>query len=157
MTINIKTNVNVAMPTERAFQLRELADALGGATMSETLQKLFQAARDQGLIKGHSIPGVRINALSDGVVIQFDDQERAGFTFDAALALADTVRQFANGTNTTPLFVDMDHEFAVRRKGRGLIVTLNTLEGASEKAWNADIAAEFADLIEKTVATKRPQ
>ena len=123
--------------------------------MSETLQQLFQAARDQGLIKGHDLPGVRVNALSDGLVIRFDDQEPADFTFDAALALADTVRQFANGTNDGTLSANTDHEFAVRRKGRGLIITLNTVEGASEKAWNADIATEFADLIEAAVAEKR--
>jgi hypothetical protein len=146
------------MPKERAFQLRELADALGNKTMSETLQALFQAARDQGLIKGHSILGVdvKINTQSNGLVIQFDEQEPAGFTFDAALALAATVRQFVNGTNTTPLLLDTDHEFSVQRQGRGLIVALAVSRDAPQKAWNADIAAEFADLIEAAVATKRP-
>jgi hypothetical protein len=158
-TMTIKTNTNISIPTERAFQLRELADALGGATMSETLQKLFQAARNQGLIKSQSIPGVdvKINTQSDGLLIQFDEQEPASFTFDAALALAATVRQFANGTNTIPLLADMDHEFSVQRKGSGLRITLNMVKGPSKKAWNADLAADFADLVEAAVATKRPQ
>lgn len=152
--MTIKTNVNVAMPTERAFQLRELADALGGATMSETLQKLFQAARAQGLIEGHSIPGVTINALSDGVAIKFDDAEAAGFTIEGARALADTVRDFVAGTNTTSHQIDTDHGFTVRRKGRGVIVELGIRKDAPEKAWNFDIAAEFADLIDAALAQK---
>jgi len=145
---------NIMLPQERFFQLQELADALGGKTMSETLQALFQAARDQGLIKGHDLPGVRLNVVSDGIVIRFDDQEPVGFKFDAALALADAVRQFAAGTNTTSHQIDGDHFFSVRRKGRGVIVELATAQNGPSKAWNPDIAAEFADLIEAAVAEK---
>lgn len=148
---------NIMLPQERFFQLQELADALGGKTMSETLQALFQAARDQGLIKGHSIPGVRVNAISDGLVIRFDDLEPIGFTFDAGLALADAVRHFAAGTNTTSHQIDGDHFFSVRRKGRGVIVELTTARDGPAKAWNPDIAGEFADLVEAAVATKCPQ
>jgi hypothetical protein len=144
------------LPQERFFQLQELSDALGGKTMSETLQALFAAARDQGLIKGHSIPGVevKINALSDGIVIQFDDGAYVPFSFEGARALADTVRQFVAGTNTKPLIDDTKHGFSVRRKGRGLIVTIAFSETAPEKAWNTDLATEFADLIEAAVAEK---
>jgi hypothetical protein len=145
---------NIMLPQERFFQLQELSDALGGKTMSETLQALFSAARAQGLIEGHSIPGVTINALSDGLVIQFDDTEAAGFTIEGARALADTVRLFATGANDGPSIIDTDHDFTVRRKGRGVIVELGIRKDAPEKAWNFDIAAEFADLIDAAVAQK---
>lgn len=142
------------LPQERFFQLQELSDALGGKTMSETLQALFSAARAQGLIEGHSIPGVTINALPDGLAVQFDDAEATGFTIEGARALADNVRLFATGANDSPSIIDADHDFIVRRKGRGMIVELGIRKDAPEKAWNFDIAAEFADLIDAAVAKK---
>jgi hypothetical protein len=144
-------NVNVTMPEERMFQLRELSEQLGNVSMSETMNALFAAARAQGLIKGHSIPGVTINALSDGIVIQFDDGAHVPFSFEGAIALANTVKQFVAGSNTESLITDEGHDFSVQRKGRGIIVTITP---KSSKAWNADLAAEFADLMEAAAGQK---
>lgn len=150
-------NTSIALPTERADQLRQLSNALGGASMSETLQQLFQLARDQGLMTGHDIPGVRLNVVSDGVVIQFDDSAPAGFSFASARSLVDTIRQFIAGSNDVPHFISLDHDYSVRRKGRGIIVELNFSNNASEKAWNTDLASDFADLIEHAIKEPTPE
>lgn len=147
-------NVNVTMPEERMFQLRELADAMGGASMSETMKALFEAARAQGLIQNHTLPGVTINALSNGIVIQFDYGTRAPFSFEGARALAETIRQFVAGENDRTLQTNSAHNFSVQRKGRGIAVTISLSETPQIKNWNADIAAEFADLIDAAVAEK---
>ena len=147
-----KSNMNLPLSRERFFQLRQLADDLGGKTMSETLAQLFAAARETGLMKGHNVPGVRVNRVSDGIVIQFDDGPRASFDSAGAHALTNMVRQFVDGRNTGPHLIDLDYDFSVRRKGRGFIVTIGALtENKSSKSWNSDLATEFADLIDQAI------
>ena len=150
------TRHNLMLPEERMLALRELSEALGGATMSETLQKLFDSARQTGLMKGHNLPNVQVNAVSDGIVVQFDEHPHVSFTFDSARTLAAAIRRFTAGTNATPVETGADGKFSVRRKGRGVIVAIGPSEKIAQKAWNEDIADEFADLLDAAAKKIEP-
>lgn len=151
------TRHNIMLPEERMVALRDLADQLGGVSMSATLKALFAAARAQGLIKDHTIPGVTVNSFKDGIAVRFDDGEYASLTLAAARQLAATIRQFVEGSITAPL-ADLDNDFSVRRKGRGIIVAINAMtEVESSKVWNSDIALEFADLLDAAVKKHDPK
>ena len=150
----MKPTVKLAVPSERAEQMRQLAVDLGNVSMSATFAALFKAARETGLIRNLDLPGVDVHALSDGVMIRFDQGASVPFTFNAASALAATVRQFASGANDLPFVSATDHNFTVRRKGNGIIVEITTADSTEKKSFNSDLANEFCELLEYAVAKK---
>ncbi|WP_127559051.1 hypothetical protein [Nioella ostreopsis] len=137
------------LPKERVIKLDELREALGGATMSATIGTLLASAREQGLI-GHGLPGVEINRLSDGVAIRFDGGPTHGMSFQAAMALASSIKDILSGAEIGAL-VNLDHNFTAKRRGSGFRVILHGDAEESVKTWSPDIALEFAELLERSV------
>ena len=106
----------------------------------------MKIARAQGLVD-HTIPGVEINSFSDGLAIAFDDATPTGFSHEGIAALAATIRDFVNGTAEAGVFVNLDHDYSVSRRGTSFKLSIPA-NSASPKTWAADVALDFADLIE---------
>lgn len=132
---------------ERKAQLEQFA-ASQGVSMSAALGKLVKAIQDQGLID-HDIPGVRIDRLADGLAVAFDDHQPTGFSQDAALQLAAVVRSFVDGTERSKTVASVDNDYVVSRRGSAFTVLIPFVDGVT-KTWGADLALEFADLLEAT-------
>lgn len=140
-----RQNPTVQIPQERLLQLKELAEALGGTTMSATLGKLFELARSEGLITS-GIPGIDINVLSDGIVLCFDDTHRVPLTFGQAEELTAILSTSAaeqrpeTAAGRTPLPVQ------VTRKGNGVVLSADD-HSTPLKILSKDLALEFADVL----------
>ena len=114
--------------------------------MSATIGKLIELARAQGLVD-HTIPGVTINSFGDGLAIAFNDATPTGFSHEGIAALVATIRDFVNGTAQSKMVHNLDHDFSVSRQGTSFKVAV-PVNGPNVKTWSADIAMDFADLIE---------
>lgn len=140
-----RQNPTVQIPQERLAQLKELADALGGATMSATLGKLLELARSEGLVTS-GIPGIDINVLSDGIVLSFDDTHRVPLTWRQAEEIvtalstngAEQRPETAAGRTSLPL--------QVTRKGNGVVLAAAD-HAAPLKILSKDLALEFAEVL----------
>jgi hypothetical protein len=152
MTLNI-TPTNMRLSGERRIQLEEIAQLTGAASLSAAIGKLLEFARTQGLVD-QSIPGVTIRAASDGLLISFDGKTHTPFTHDGVASLAATIRDFVNDTAPAGVFVDMDQNYSVLRRGTSFKVAI-PIGSATRKTWAADIALDFADLIEAESAKAR--
>ena len=136
------------VPPERLAQLREMAANMGGVNVSEVLAKLIEFAQREGLID-HAIPGVRINALSDGVAIKFDEGETVGFSYEEAGQLAFEIRKYLSGERSAKT----DNEnFSIKGKGQGVAVSIPA-NSETPKVFDRGLAAEFARLIDNAAHT----
>tara|TARA_R100000935_G_scaffold43359_1_gene65729 strand:- start:3445 stop:3882 length:438 start_codon:yes stop_codon:yes gene_type:complete len=131
---------------ERKIQLEEIAQLTGAGSLSAAIGELIKLARTQGMVD-HSIPGVTINSFDDGLAIAFDDASPTGFSHDGVEALAATIRDYVQGTAEGGVCCNMDHDYSVSRRGSSFKVAI-PMNSANPKTWAADIALEFADLIE---------
>lgn len=133
----------------RQFHLMELATAIGALSVNEALGQLVRSFADEGLISG-TIPGVKINAASDGIVIRLLDNEPVGFTPTAARDLATFLRGYASGdrlgTSENP-----KHNFAIWRRGRQSLRVAIPM-GAPELSIAQDIGFDLADHIDRALA-----
>ena len=145
MSTNI-TPTNLRLSGERKIQLEEIAQLTGAGSMSAAIGELIKLAREQGLVD-HGIPGVTINSFCDGMAISFDDATPTSFSHEGVAALAATIREFVNGAEQAKVTYNLDHDFSVSRRGTSFKVAIPE-NSATPKTWAADIALEFADLIE---------
>lgn len=138
----------VAVPYERALQLREIAEALGGLTMSATIGELIRTFEQVGRVQTN-LPGVEVRKFRGEIAIRFDDGERRPFTRDQAAALVALIRSFTEG-GASGVAIDLNHNIAVGRRGSAIKVGIEA-SLARAKTWSPDLAADFADLIERTL------
>ena len=136
----------IRLSGERKIQLEEIAHLTDAASMSAAIGKLIELARAQGLVN-HSIPGVTINSFADGLAITFGDASPVKFSHDGVASLAATIRNFVSGTADAGVFVNVDHDYCVARRGTSFKVSVPATS-TSPKTWAADIALDFADRIE---------
>lgn len=143
---------SVKMAPERVIQLKQMASAMGGVNMSEVLAKLVEFAQNEGLI-AHEIPGVKINALSDGLAIKFDDGETIGFSFAEAARLATEIQEFLAGDRSNSAVISMNSErklnFFLRGRGQGIAISIPA--DADAKIFDRGLASEFSRLIQMTL------
>ena len=119
--------------------------------MSATIGKLIEIARAQGLV-AHTLPGVAVNSFDDGLAIAFDGAAPIGFTHDGVASLAATIRSFVN--DSAGVFGDANYDYSVSRRGTSFKVSIPA-NSASPKTWAADVALDFADMIEAESAKAR--
>lgn len=136
----------IRLSGERKIQLEEIAQLTGVTSLSAAIGELMKFARTQGLVT-HTIPGVDIRAASDGLLISFDGRTHIPFSHAGVASLTATIRDFVNDTAPAGVFVDMDHNYNVSRRGTSFKVAI-PIGSATTKTWAADIALDFADLIE---------
>ncbi|MFC2967711.1 hypothetical protein [Acidimangrovimonas pyrenivorans] len=141
------------VPQERITQLKQMAANMGAQNMSEVLAKLIAFAQNEGLI-AHEIPGVKINALADGLAIKFDDGETVGFSSEDAARLASEIRAFLAGERTAKQVISMNADkranFALKGKGQGIAVSIPAFS-KTPKVFDRGLADEFARLIERAL------
>ncbi|WP_298494820.1 hypothetical protein [uncultured Maritimibacter sp.] len=143
----------VQLAPERHLQLKRLAEALGGVNISEALGKLIELAMSEGLIE-HEIPGIRINALHDGIAIAFENGATQGFSFEEAADLAASIRRTV-GKEAAPLKeidsqIEPNPKFAIKKTGHGLSISIPA--ASAPKSLDRSLGNEFARLIEKAIA-----
>lgn len=158
-------NPTIQLPRERLDQLRQFAQnmqtvqGVPDATMSAVIGELLNLARREGRI-GHGIPGIEINALSDGIAVRLDDCATAGFSFEDATSIAKTIRNFLAGDRPKGgvLVISSLHRglFRIFGKGQGVVISTEAKAGAGEKILTRDLAAELADLLDHAVSTATP-
>ncbi|KAA8606026.1 hypothetical protein AL036_16400 [Salipiger aestuarii] len=119
-----------------------MAANMGGVNMSEVLAKLVEFAQSEGLI-AHEIPGVKINKLSNGLVIKFDEEKSTSFDFDQAESLVNEIRAFLAGDRTSGT---LTADATLKGKGQGIAIAIPAT--APAKVFDRGLAAEFARLIE---------
>jgi hypothetical protein len=95
------------------------------------------------------IPGIAIERLGDELSISIDGSEETRFSLEGSRALADTIHGVIDGRQA-PTIINMDHKFGVAKQGTGFKVMLPF--GREEFSFPADLARDFADLIEKAAA-----
>lgn len=138
------------LPHERLSQLKQMAANMGAVNMSEVLAKLIEFAQNEGLI-AHEIPGVKINALSDGLAIRFDEGETVGFSHAEARQFANEIRGFLAGEPSvrTVISINADKKmnFALKGKGQGIAISIPAT--GAPKVLDRGLATELARLIEK--------
>ncbi|MDE4173673.1 hypothetical protein PXK01_05875 [Phaeobacter sp. PT47_59] len=137
------------VPQERITQLKQMAANMGAVNMSEVLAKLIEFAQSEGLI-AHEIPGVKINALADGLAIRFDDGETIGFSHSEAAQLASEIRDFLSGERSakTVISINAEKQMNFGLKGRGQGIAISIPADAPAKMFDRGLADEFARLIE---------
>ncbi len=150
MTLNI-TPTNMRLSGERKIQLEEIAALTGAASLSAAIGELIKFARIQGLVE-HKIPGVQIRAATDGLLISFDGKTHTPFTHVGVASFAATIRDTVN--DSAGVFGDAEHNYSVSRRGTSFKVSVPSYSG-TPKTWAADIALDFADLIEAESAKAR--
>jgi hypothetical protein len=138
----------IRLSGERKSQLQAVADALGAASLSAAIGQLIGYAQADGLI-GHDLPGVKINRLSDGLAVAFDDAIPTVFSPEAAKQLASTIRSFVDGSEKSKCVISMEHDFSVARRGVAFTVTIPFAKNGTTKVWAADVALDFAAMIER--------
>lgn len=131
------------VPAERHAQLKQMAANMGGVNVSEVLAKLIEFAQGKGLID-QDIPGVRINSLSGGLAIKFQDGETVKFSFEEAARLASAIRDYLSGERSAKV----DGEcFSLKGKGQGIAISIPG-NGEAQKVFDRGLATDFARLIE---------
>lgn len=137
------------VPQERITQLKQMAANMGAVNMSEVLAKLIEFAQNEGLV-AHEIPGVKINALADGVAIKFDDGETVGFSFEEAARLASEIRDFLKGERAakTVISINTGKQMNFALKGRGQGIAISIPANSPAKVFDRGLADEFTRLIE---------
>ncbi|MFN3663091.1 hypothetical protein [Yoonia sp.] len=143
----------IRIAPERKTQLEELAAAFGTKSMSATIGELMRIAREAGEIK-HAIPGVRINKLQDGFTISFDDSTPVGFTVDQMKSLVGLIHLVVYNNDQTGRVADRAKKFTVTRQGAAFKVAIPA--DGIVKIWTADIALDFADLMESEISDATP-
>ncbi|MDO6521288.1 hypothetical protein Q4578_06800 [Shimia thalassica] len=140
----------IKVPHERLTQLKQMAANMGAVNMSEVFAKLIAYAQSEGLI-AHEIPGVKINALSDGLAIKFDDGETVGFSFEEAARLTSEIRAYLAGEREKQKVISLNNDraanFALAGKGQGLSVAIPAF-GEKPKVFDRGLADEFARLVD---------
>lgn len=143
----------IKLPHERLTQLKQMAANMGAVNMSEVLAKLIEFAQSEGLI-AHEIPGVKINALADGLAIRFDDGETVGFSHAEAAQLASEIRAFLSGEPNAKTVIsinaDKQMNFGLKGKGQGIAISIPAKSEA--KVFDRGLAAEFARLIDMALS-----
>lgn len=140
-----RQNPTVQIPQERLAQLKELASALGGATMSATLGKLLELARSEGLVTS-GIPGIDINVLSDGIVLSFDDTHRVPLTWSQAEQIVAILSTNAVEQRPETSACRTRLPLQVTRKGNGVVLSVDD-HAAPLKILSKDLALEFAEVL----------
>uniref|UniRef100_UPI003B51999C hypothetical protein n=1 Tax=Roseovarius indicus TaxID=540747 RepID=UPI003B51999C len=154
-----KQNPTIQLPRERIEQLRQFGQATSASTMSEIVGSLLKLARQQGLVE-HGIPGIDVNVLADGLAIRFPNSPTTGFSFEAASRIADTIREYLNGEHVGEKIeeridihlTDPDNHagsFSIWRRGNSLKIGIPM--NAPEMNFTHDLAAEFADLLDRAI------
>ncbi|WP_424976807.1 hypothetical protein [Leisingera sp. S232] len=140
------------VPQERITQLKQMAANMGAVNMSEVLAKLVEFAQNEGLI-AHEIPGVKINALPDGLAVKFDDGETVGFSFEDAARLATEIRGFLDGERDEKTVISMNSDkqmnFGLKGKGQGIAISIPA--NSEAKVFDRGLTAEFARLIDMAI------
>lgn len=134
----------VSLPPERFLQLQEVAEAFGGVSMATAIGRMVRAMADQGLVP-HHLPGVKINALSDEVVVTLENAKPFGLTREGAHTFAVALRKAADHEHKFSKLTD--HDYTVARVGQGVSFRLGAEGG--QKLMGADLAVDLAELIEK--------
>lgn len=139
----------IKLPHERLTQLKQMAANMGAVNMSEVLAKLIEFAQNEGLV-AHEIPGVKINALADGLAIKFDDGETVGFSHAEAAQLASEIRAFLSGEANarTLISINADKQMNFGLKGRGQGIAISIPANSEAKVFDRGLASEFARLID---------
>lgn len=156
-TAAIKPRSPVRLPQERVDQLRIFAETLNGrGTLSQAIGELMRMAAEQGRVP-HGLPGVKVNRLSDGIAIQIADNEPQGFTFQDAQSIIDQVRTCCDTSQKATRMIVMggDHKGTaeIHRQG-GTAVMVAIPFDAAPRNYPMDIAADFADVIERALKAK---
>ncbi|OWU84469.1 hypothetical protein ATO6_12310 [Oceanicola sp. 22II-s10i] len=149
-----KQNPTIQLPRERLEQLRQLSLGMPDTTMSAVIGELLNLARREGLI-GHDIPGVTINALSDGIAIRFEDGPTSGFSFEEAAGIAETIRKFVAGDRPKGgvMIFAASHKSVFHIVGKGQGIEVKTISGSREgsKILTRDLTMELAEVLDRVV------
>ncbi|QFS82351.1 hypothetical protein [Roseivivax sp. THAF197b] len=140
----------IALPLERYQQLVDLRDLLNAPSFSAAIGELIKTFAEIGKIE-HSLPGVDIRAATDGFVIRFDGTTAAGMSYEDAMHLVGAIREYL--ADTKPRKTALAHptrDFIV--KGIGRSVAIQFIKRKITKQFAPDIAADFADLLERNIA-----
>lgn len=138
-------NPTLQLPSERLGQIKRIAEALGGLSISDTVGHLVRQEIERGTIE-KTLPGIEIKHSAPAVVIAFDGGAPLRLTPEGAECLAKTIIEFTLGYEAKTT-IDMTHKFAVARKGSGIKVTLPAFGGVT-KTFSRDVATDLAKLIE---------
>lgn len=123
--------------------------AIGAARDLSVTDAIAFMIRDQiaaGTIPA-DIPGIIVRKVDAGVSITADDHAPANYSNESARELASTIRAVVEGGSGV---VNMDHRFAVFRRGTGFKIALPF--PGPETVFTADLALDLAGLVEQAAA-----
>lgn len=133
---------------DRRSQLDQIANLFGTNGPNETLGAIIRSFADRGLISG-AIPGLRVNAASDGIVIRINDAQPVGLDIDAARSLIATLRDYIDGTLTGVLH-NLDANYSIVRRGSALRIAAPI--NSDGRAFGLDISLDIIAHLERAIA-----
>jgi hypothetical protein len=140
--------ISLRLDHRRLEQLKAISTALQ-LTNAGTIASMIREKIAAGVIPD-VIPGILVEKVADGIRIAIDDNPVQTLVADHARVLAGTIRAVANG-DPTPRHINLDYDFSVARRGTGIMIAIPFVNG-DEASFPADLALDFAELIEKAAA-----
>lgn len=134
------------LPPRRLEQLAAIANA-HGLTIVDAISYMIRKEIAAGVIPP-TLPGIEVDAVSDGVTITLDNGPTMTLSRDGASALAQTLRNLADRKSSGE--INMDYNFSVIRRGTGIKIAVPLT--ATPANFTADLARDFAELVERTLA-----
>lgn len=135
--------ITVRLDPRRLDQLKAIGTAMN-LSNAGVIASMIREKIAAGIIPA-SIPGLVVKPVEGGVSIRIDENKAMTYSREAALELASTIRGVVNGS--LPGTVNMNHDFAVLRKGTGFRIQVPFV--SPDNSFPADLAEDFAGLIEK--------
>lgn len=140
----------IMISTERHRQIKAIADALG-LSIADAISHMINSEIARGTIPA-DVPGFTVEKLKNGVGFTInEDDEPNLMSREAALALAETITDFANGVDVAGGVLNVDHQFVVANRGTGIAISVPTSDG-SLKVVSRDVARDVARLLEQAAA-----
>jgi hypothetical protein len=133
------------LPPRRLEQLKAIARAIGQSG-SDTVASMIREKIAAGVIPD-AIPGIVIDKVPGGVLIQIDDVPRHVMNLDDAEALVTAIR--ATIARKISGEMNVDHDFMVMNRGGALKIAVPMT--AKGSPFTPDLANDLADLIEKAL------
>lgn len=143
-------NPTIQIPSERLDQIKAIGAALGGKSIADTIGHLVRAEVERGTIPDF-LPGVTITRQADGVQIALEDDLPVRLSGAGAQSLATTIRNYADGHETTSTLFNVDFGYIIARQGNGIKLTIPFKDGTT-KSFSRDVARDFARILDKAAA-----
>lgn len=143
------TNI-LKLPPRRIDQLKALSATLG-LSVADTVAHMIRKEIAAGTIPD-SLPGILVEKVDAGVKIAIDDGEARTMSREDALGFAQAIRGAIAGEPRDMLGMTTtgQTDYAVLRRGTGYKIIVPF--PGRDNNFSADLARDFAALIEKTAA-----